>query len=43
MSLGGGGHKTGVRRDDHEPLDTLVPRVIDMLKAEVRRGTPVVV
>jgi phosphoesterase RecJ-like protein len=40
--LGGGGHKLASGATVHEPLDTLVPRVIEMLKAEVRRGTPLV-
>jgi phosphoesterase RecJ-like protein len=40
--LGGGGHKLASGATVHEPLDTLVPRVVEMLKAEVRRGTPLV-
>lgn len=41
-SLGGGGHKLASGATIREPLDSLVPRVIEMLKAEARRGTPVV-
>jgi phosphoesterase RecJ-like protein len=40
--LGGGGHKLASGATVHEPMDTLVPRVVEMLKAEVRRGTPLV-
>jgi phosphoesterase RecJ-like protein len=40
--LGGGGHKLASGATVHEPLETLVPRVVEMLKAEVRRGTPLV-
>jgi phosphoesterase RecJ-like protein len=40
--LGGGGHKLASGATVHESLDTLVPRVIEMLKAEVRRGQPLV-
>ncbi len=43
VSLGGGGHRLASGTTITEPLDTLVPRVIDLLKAEVRSGTPVVV
>jgi phosphoesterase RecJ-like protein len=42
VELGGGGHKLASGATVHEPLDTLVPRVIEMLKAEVRRGKPLV-
>jgi len=42
VSLGGGGHRLASGATISEPLDTLVPRVIDLLKAEVRSGTPVV-
>jgi phosphoesterase RecJ-like protein len=42
VALGGGGHKLASGATVHEPLDTLVPRVVEMLKAEVRRGTPLV-
>jgi phosphoesterase RecJ-like protein len=40
--LGGGGHRLASGATVAEPLDTLVPRVIGMLKAEVRRGKPLV-
>lgn len=42
VSLGGGGHKLASGATIREPLDTLVPRVIEMLKAEVRSGQAVV-
>jgi phosphoesterase RecJ-like protein len=42
VRLGGGGHKLASGATVHEPLDTLVPRVVEMLKAEVRRGQPLV-
>jgi bifunctional oligoribonuclease and PAP phosphatase NrnA len=42
VALGGGGHKLASGATVHEPLDTLVPRVIEMLKVEVRNGKPVV-
>jgi phosphoesterase RecJ-like protein len=41
--LGGGGHKLASGATVHnEPIALLVPRVIEMLKAEVRNGTPVI-
>ncbi len=42
VALGGGGHKLASGVTVSESLDTLVPRVIEMLKAEVRRGKPLV-
>ncbi len=39
--LGGGGHKLASGATVREPLDRLVPRVVGLLKAEARRGTPV--
>lgn len=42
VELGGGGHKLASGATVYESLDTLVPRVIEMLKAEVRRGKPLV-
>ncbi len=42
VELGGGGHKLASGATVSESLDTLVPRVIEMLKAEVRRGKPLV-
>jgi phosphoesterase RecJ-like protein len=42
VALGGGGHKLASGATLYESLDTLVPRVIEMLKAEVRRGKPLV-
>jgi phosphoesterase RecJ-like protein len=42
VALGGGGHKLASGATVQEPLETLVPRVIELLKAEVRRGTPLV-
>jgi phosphoesterase RecJ-like protein len=42
LALGGGGHKLASGATVHEPLDTLVPRVVEMLKAEARRGRPLV-
>ncbi|MBN1200717.1 MAG: bifunctional oligoribonuclease/PAP phosphatase NrnA [Anaerolineae bacterium] len=40
--LGGGGHRAASGATVDEPLDTLVPRVVEMLKAEVRKGQPLV-
>lgn len=40
VALGGGGHKLASGATVYEPVETLVPRVIDLLKAEVRRGSP---
>lgn len=42
VTLGGGGHRLASGATVREPLETLVPRVIEMLKAEVRRGEPLV-
>ncbi|MBN1681724.1 MAG: bifunctional oligoribonuclease/PAP phosphatase NrnA [Anaerolineae bacterium] len=42
VSLGGGGHPLASGATIHEALETLVPRVVDLLKAEVRRGSPLV-
>lgn len=42
VSLGGGGHKLASGATVREPLATLVPRVIELLKDAVRRGTPLV-
>lgn len=40
VALGGGGHMLASGATVCEPLETLVPRVVEMLKAEARRGTP---
>jgi phosphoesterase RecJ-like protein len=42
VSLGGGGHRLASGATVHEPLDTLVPRVVELFKAEARRGKPLV-
>jgi len=42
VSLGGGGHKLASGATVREPLATLVPRVIELLKDAVRRGRPLV-
>jgi phosphoesterase RecJ-like protein len=42
VALGGGGHKLASGATVREPLETLVPRVIEMLKTEIRSGKPVV-
>ena len=41
--LGGGGHRLASGATVDEPLETLVPRVVALLKAAVRAGSPVVV
>lgn len=40
VALGGGGHPAASGATVHEPLETLVPRVIDMFKDVVRNSTP---
>lgn len=40
VMLGGGGHRLASGATVAEPLETLVPRVIALLKAEARRGEP---
>ncbi len=40
VALGGGGHRLASGATVAEPLETLVPRVIELLKAEARRGEP---
>lgn len=42
VALGGGGHRLASGATVHEPLAILVPRVIAMLKAEVRSGAPLI-
>jgi phosphoesterase RecJ-like protein len=42
VALGGGGHRLASGATVAEPLETLVPRLIEMLKAEVRRGKALV-
>jgi len=42
VSLGGGGHRLASGATVSEPLETLVPRVVEQLKAAVRAGAPVV-
>lgn len=42
VALGGGGHSLASGATVQEPLATLAPRVIDMLKDAVRRGKPLV-
>lgn len=42
VALGGGGHRLASGATVHEPLDTVVPRVIEMLKQAVRAGMPLV-
>lgn len=42
VALGGGGHQLASGATVREPLDTLVPRVIRLLQAEVRLGAPAV-
>jgi phosphoesterase RecJ-like protein len=42
LELGGGGHKLASGATLYEPVETLVPRVIDLLKTEARRGSPLV-
>lgn len=41
--LGGGGHRLASGATVDEPLETLVPRVVALLKEAVRAGSPVVV
>jgi len=41
--LGGGGHRLASGATVDEPLETLVPRVVALLKEAVRAGAPVVV
>ncbi len=41
--LGGGGHRLASGATVDEPLETLVPRVVALLKDAVRAGSPVVV
>lgn len=41
--LGGGGHRLASGATVNEPLETLVPRVVALLKEAVRAGSPVVV
>lgn len=42
LALGGGGHKLASGATVRAPLESLVPRVIALLKDEVRRGSPLV-
>lgn len=42
VALGGGGHRLASGATVREPLETVVPRVIEMFKAEARRGKPLV-
>jgi phosphoesterase RecJ-like protein len=42
VALGGGGHRLASGATVHEPLGTLVPRVVELFKAEARRGKPLV-
>lgn len=42
VALGGGGHRLASGATVREPLETLVPRVVAMLKEAVRAGTPLV-
>lgn len=42
VSLGGGGHNLASGATVREPLETLVPRVIALLKEAIRRGKPLV-
>jgi phosphoesterase RecJ-like protein len=42
VALGGGGHRLASGATVHEPLETLVPRVVELFKAEARRGKPLV-
>jgi len=42
VALGGGGHRLASGATVDEPLETLVPRTIALLKAAVRAGAPVV-
>jgi len=42
VALGGGGHKLASGATVREPLETLVPRVVALLKAAVQAGSPIV-
>ncbi len=42
VELGGGGHKLASGATVREPLETLVPRVIELMKHVVRAGAPLV-
>lgn len=42
LALGGGGHKLASGATVAEPLETLVPRVVALLKAEARANQPVI-
>lgn len=42
VALGGGGHPAASGATVHEPLDTLVPRVVAMFKDVVRSSTPAI-
>jgi nanoRNase/pAp phosphatase (c-di-AMP/oligoRNAs hydrolase) len=42
VALGGGGHALASGATVDEPLDTLVPRVVNMLRHAVNQGKPLV-
>ncbi len=42
LDLGGGGHTLASGATVQEPVETLVPRVVEQLKAQVRSGQPLV-
>jgi len=42
VALGGGGHRLASGATVREPLETVVPRVVELFKAEARRGKPLV-
>lgn len=42
VALGGGGHALASGATVREPLDTLVPRVVEMMKEAIRQGSPLV-
>jgi phosphoesterase RecJ-like protein len=42
VALGGGGHRLASGATVREPLEAVVPRVVEMFKAEARRGKPLV-